>query len=113
MMKFHGVEGFMNNLDSRKISGEKLIRWAFLGVLVFICGCGDFFDKKGTELQTKEILSELEQIRQIPEVTNTLPNSVSSESTNDRAIFRKRVSLVMRCSTISHCSVGRLAMIAR
>ena len=38
-----------------------------------ICGCGDFFEKKTTELETRRTLDELSRIREIPQVSNPLP----------------------------------------
>lgn len=42
-------------------------------LLLVVSGCSDFFEKKSTELETRKILSELEQVREIPSVTNPLP----------------------------------------
>jgi len=44
-----------------------------LGWLLFIGGCGTFFDEKSAELQTKGILNELEQVKENPHVDNPLP----------------------------------------
>ncbi len=44
-----------------------------LVVLLSLSGCGDFFEKKSTELETKKTLDELSRIREIPDVNNPLP----------------------------------------
>jgi len=57
-----------------KISFRDGLRWAtLLAGLLFIGGCGSFFEKKTTELQTREILRELEHPREIPGLKNLLP----------------------------------------
>ena len=42
--------------------------------ILSLSGCGDFFAKKPTEVQTREILNELSQVRENPNITNTLPD---------------------------------------
>jgi len=42
-------------------------------VMLWICGCGDFFAEKPVEIQTKEILNEIRQIKENPDVENPLP----------------------------------------
>lgn len=44
-------------------------------MIVMLCagGCGDFFAQKPTELQTRAILNELEQIKENPYIKNPLP----------------------------------------
>src|SRR3989339_1964345 len=44
-----------------------------LAITIFVSGCGEFFDKKQTEIQAREILSELDQVKQIPQTNNPLP----------------------------------------
>jgi len=44
-----------------------------LVVLLSLSGCGDFFEKKSTELETKKTLDELSRVREIPDVNNPLP----------------------------------------
>lgn len=41
--------------------------------LVCLCGCGDFFSRKTTELEARAILQELSQVRESPHINNTLP----------------------------------------
>ncbi|MCK5172837.1 MAG: hypothetical protein KAR47_05565, partial [Planctomycetes bacterium] len=41
--------------------------------LVCLCGCGDFFSRKATELEARAILQELSQVKESPHVNNTLP----------------------------------------
>jgi len=38
-----------------------------------VCGCSNFFEKRSTELETREILDELSRIRENPHVKNPLP----------------------------------------
>ncbi len=42
-------------------------------ILLGIAGCGDFFSEKSTEIQSKAILDELEQVRESPHINNPLP----------------------------------------
>ncbi|HDZ69389.1 MAG TPA: type II and III secretion system protein [Phycisphaerales bacterium] len=42
-------------------------------VMLCVGGCGDFFAQKPTELQTRAILSELEQVKESPHIKNPLP----------------------------------------
>ncbi|MHC4068850.1 MAG: hypothetical protein ACYSR8_04630 [Planctomycetota bacterium] len=42
--------------------------------IIWICGCGDFFAAKPVEIQTREILTELEQVRENPHTKNPLPD---------------------------------------
>ena len=60
----------------------KLTMWTIdrliAGVLVCaavcgITGCGDFFSENSTEIQSKAILDELEQVRESPHINNPLP----------------------------------------
>ena len=48
-------------------------------------GCGDFFAQKPTEIQSREILEELSQIRENPNLQNTLPE-VYTQPTSRMAI---------------------------
>jgi len=41
--------------------------------MLFLCGCGSFFEKETTEIQTRDILRELEQPREITGLKNPLP----------------------------------------
>ncbi|RKY08749.1 MAG: hypothetical protein DRP56_03640 [Planctomycetota bacterium] len=63
--------------------------WIQLVVLglaaIGLSGCGDFFAQKPTEIQSREILEELSQIRENPNVQNTLPE-VYSQPTSRLAI---------------------------
>ena len=46
---------------------------AALAALLMLAGCGDFFARKPTEIQSMAILEELGQVRESPHVNNTLP----------------------------------------
>lgn len=39
-----------------------------------LCGCGDFFDRKPTELEADMVLKELNQVRESPYISNPLPD---------------------------------------
>lgn len=52
-----------------------------MGVLiVLISGCGDFFEKKSTENQTRELLNELHNIQDNPHIGNRLPEMYRGEA---------------------------------
>ena len=70
----------MNNRlrDKKKIDTAYACKWLMLGGLLLcitccIGGCGDFFAEKPTELQALEILDELEQVKENPNLGNPLP----------------------------------------
>jgi len=52
-----------------------------LPVLSLLClgGCGDFFAHKPTELQSKSIIQDLKQIREVPDVDTPLPDIYLAE----------------------------------
>ena len=54
-------------------SSQKIIGVLAAAVMLWIGGCGDFFEKKTTELETRRTLDELSRVREIPQVTNPLP----------------------------------------
>ncbi|AQT67546.1 General secretion pathway protein D [Anaerohalosphaera lusitana] len=72
-----------------------------LAVALVLCtalsGCGDFFAEKPTELESRNILRELSEVRQIPDVDNPVPDeykkppeiieSVVSEDETDAKLF--------------------------
>ena len=60
---------FVKNLR-RSASAYGLSALAILS----LSGCGDFFATKPTEIETREILNELSQVRENPNITNTLPD---------------------------------------
>ncbi|HDS83784.1 MAG TPA: hypothetical protein ENN97_01095, partial [Phycisphaerales bacterium] len=43
------------------------------GAMLLLSGCGDFFAQKPTEVQAREILEELGQVRESPHIQNPLP----------------------------------------
>jgi len=53
----------------------------FLAALVMlsICGCGDFFAQKPTELKSQSILRDLKQIREVPDANIPLPDIYLAE----------------------------------
>ncbi|MCD6175191.1 MAG: hypothetical protein J7K65_05410 [Planctomycetes bacterium] len=62
------------------------IQVVVLGLAVTgLSGCGDFFAQKPTEIQSREILEELSQIRENPNIQNALPE-VYSQPTSRLAI---------------------------
>ncbi len=42
--------------------------------LIAICGCGTFFAKKTTEIESRAILNELSKVRENPNVSNPMPD---------------------------------------
>jgi hypothetical protein len=51
-----------------------LIQFGIIGFAVLgIGGCGDFFAEKPTEIQSREVLSELTEVRESPNLQNPLP----------------------------------------
>ena len=64
--------------DKKKINTDTAGKWLMqygllLCVTCCIGGCGDFFAEKPTELQAQEILKELEQVKENPNIENQLP----------------------------------------
>jgi hypothetical protein len=43
-------------------------------IMIFLVGCGDIFQKKPTEIESRAILDELEQVRENPNVINPMPD---------------------------------------
>jgi hypothetical protein len=56
-----------------KFTGRQIARFVTAAVLICVCGCGDFFARKPTELQTKMVLGELRQIKRNQNIRNPLP----------------------------------------
>ena len=54
---------FMGNINTSRL-------WFILAMMLTLClaGCGDFFAKKPTELESKAILEELRQVKENPNV---------------------------------------------
>lgn len=72
-MGLYDGRGIMSS-SNRKISyGQRLIWAVAIVVVLWIGGCGDFFEKKTTELEVRRTLDELSRIREIPQVSNPLP----------------------------------------
>jgi general secretion pathway protein D len=61
------------------IDGLRL--WWALPILSLLCfgGCGNFFAQKPTELESRSILEDLEQIREIPDLNTPLPDIYLAE----------------------------------
>jgi len=66
-VKFNPTAGVINVID--RVRGCLLIIFAVL----CICGCGDFFASKPTELEARAILNDISRIRENPHTQNTLP----------------------------------------
>ncbi len=49
--------------------------WFIAAMMVTLClaGCGDFFAKKPTEIESKSILEDLSQVKENPNINNTMP----------------------------------------
>ncbi len=58
-----------------------VLRSLSIFMLTFLSGCGDFFEKKTTELETRRILTDLAQPREIPGLKNPLPEIYRSGPT--------------------------------
>lgn len=57
-----------------KTTNNSGLEYLLLVLVVFcVCGCGEFFAHKPTELRTREILSELREIKENPNIKNPLP----------------------------------------
>lgn len=76
------VQMFAHLLKSE--NNYRVFRLAASAILLFICGCGDFFEKKTTETETRRMLEKLSQPREIPGVKNPLPEMYRSEPTRIR-----------------------------
>ena len=60
--------------SSGKISStRRIISNVWVLTAFFLCGCGDFFAQKPTEIQSQHILHDIRQIEENPEVKNPLP----------------------------------------
>jgi hypothetical protein len=64
------ITGFGDFALCRRIGGATVVAAA----LVFFSGCGDIFNKKPTEIESRAILNELGRIRENPNVTNPMPD---------------------------------------
>lgn len=60
----------------------RILSWLLcLSMPLYFSGCGNFFEKKPTEIETSEILSEIEQVKQSPFIENPLPEIYKSDPT--------------------------------
>jgi Flp pilus assembly secretin CpaC len=55
--------------------------WIFLAVVFLMGGCGDFFGKRSTEIQSMAILEELGQVRESPYIDNPVPEMYQQRAT--------------------------------
>lgn len=62
------------NTFVKNLRRSALVYGLYALAILSLSGCGDFFAKKPTEIETREILNELSQIRENPNITNTLPD---------------------------------------
>jgi type II secretory pathway component GspD/PulD (secretin) len=66
--------------SSGKISRkQKIIGVLAVMVMLFICGCEDFFAQKPTEVQSRSIIRELSQIREVPDINRPIPEIYLAE----------------------------------
>lgn len=63
----------MNGMLDKQFGVRNTLTAAALAALLMLAGCGDFFARKPTEIQSMAILEELGQVRESPHVNNTLP----------------------------------------
>jgi type II secretory pathway component GspD/PulD (secretin) len=72
-------EGFMS-FDNQKPSHRQRAGGCLLIMgIVWLCGCGEFFAHKSTEIQTKEIFRNLSQISTAADVNRALPDIYTAE----------------------------------
>ncbi|RKY24838.1 MAG: hypothetical protein DRP62_02795, partial [Planctomycetota bacterium] len=58
----------------QRISCSQIVIGALAAmVMLGICGCGDFFNEKAGQLESKAILSDISRIRENPNIKNPLP----------------------------------------
>jgi hypothetical protein len=75
-MDLTGIKG-LSIADNRQIfslRGSVIV----LILSLFLCGCGEIFNKKPTEIESRAILSELEKVRENPHVDNPMPQEYRS-----------------------------------
>ena len=65
---------FMGNISRKANLVQKMIAGAALMVMLFICGCGDFFADKPTELQAESILRDLSRVRVVSDANIAIPD---------------------------------------
>ena len=63
----------MNGMLDKQFGVRNTLAAAALPALLMLAGCGDFFARQPTEIQSMAILEELGQVRESPHVNNTLP----------------------------------------
>ncbi len=62
------------------LSKKAYILWGLFAIsLLLYPGCGNFFSRKPTEIETREILKELETVKNNPFVANPMPDLYKSE----------------------------------
>ena len=61
--------------SSRRISrSQRIVGGLAVVVMLWICGCGDFFAEKPTELQAESILTDLSKITVVPDANISVPD---------------------------------------
>jgi Flp pilus assembly secretin CpaC len=71
----------MRRLVSRRITRWPILLWAWLITIAMVGGCGDFFGKRSTEIQSMAILEELGQVRESPYIDNPVPEMYQQRAT--------------------------------
>ena len=63
----------MGNTSNKITHSQKIIGFFAVITILSICGCGEFFDEKATEIQSKSILSDLSAIKTVPDSNISVP----------------------------------------
>jgi len=63
----------MSNGSRKSSFGQGVIGGLAAVVMLFFCGCGDFFAQKPSEIEAQSLLNEVKQVPKRPEATNPLP----------------------------------------
>ncbi len=63
----------MGNTSNKITHSQKIIGFFAVITILSICGCGEFFDEKTTEIQSKSILSNLSAIKTVPDSNISVP----------------------------------------
>ena len=75
-----------------------LIQFGLIGLAVLgLGGCGDFFAEKPTEMQSREVLRELTEVRESPNLQNPLPEVYRQSASRLRIKDGVKVFYFTRC----------------